>query len=127
METLTCSILELIGLDAQEVISSVRLEQPDPKLGEAGSSKTPIRLSPFWSWKKVHFAKGSQGVSDDLKTSCKPTHLCRRARSSSLKEFRGHVRCPARMERSLGLSCFPQIQVESGTFQLASNFPEQVR
>jgi hypothetical protein len=54
---LTSSVLDLICLDTHDVTSSVVLEQPEPKLGEAGSSKSALRIAPFWAWRDLHLAQ----------------------------------------------------------------------
>jgi hypothetical protein len=51
------SILDLISLDSLTVTDSILLEQPEPKLGEAGSSKSALRMAPFWSWRGVHLTQ----------------------------------------------------------------------
>jgi len=55
--TLILSILDLISLDTLQVVDSVLLEQPEPKQGEAGRSKSALRLAPFWSWRSIHLAQ----------------------------------------------------------------------
>jgi hypothetical protein len=56
-------MLDFVSLDQLDTVSSVLLEQPEPKLGEPSSSRQTMRLAPFWSWRGVHLAIAQDGVS----------------------------------------------------------------
>ena len=49
----------MISLSTLDITDSVDLEEPEERKASdvASSSKTPLRLSPFWSWKGLHLAK----------------------------------------------------------------------
>ena len=52
-------LLDVISLSTLEWVTSIDLETPEGRgpTDIATSSKTPMRIAPFWQWRSVHVAK----------------------------------------------------------------------
>jgi hypothetical protein len=84
-------LLDIFRTDTLSEVSTIHLEEPNQR-NVASSSKTPLRLSPFWQWQNLHLL--SQGdVSHDSPIAMRD--LMVRVSSSLPRGYHGLVVCRA--------------------------------